>query len=230
MPKDELWQLCRAAYEQYQCDFLQGRKAYVRYVNDFISFHLPAVGLNDADIRLHFMHVCAIKELLEERHDLVEVFFSNDKFGKEDFSRMYSLFDTGKTLERKPVCLAHFSKEQLNLIANFVRTDEMFGEKTPIRDIKNLFECKLTMPIQTHSNRKVAVLFGSLCYHGLIPYNWQFILEKYKLISSSATNEPLRASQIRNALAQARQSKVDDFEATCKELAKELLFGSKKGK
>ena len=65
LPENELWLLFRAAYEQYKSEILNGEKAYSRYVNDFFSYHLPVVSMNEADTRLHVMHVCAVKEMLE---------------------------------------------------------------------------------------------------------------------------------------------------------------------
>ena len=79
-------------------------------MNDFIYYHLPCLSIREADIRLHVMHVFALKELLEERRDLVDAFFSKDVFEEKDFLLMDALFNKGKNLEEpEPVCLAHFS-------------------------------------------------------------------------------------------------------------------------
>ena len=88
MPEDELWQLCRIAYEQYKSEIINGEKAYSRYVNDLFYYHLPVPAMSEVDMRTHFMHVCEIKELLEERRDLVEAFFSKDKFEVKDCQQM----------------------------------------------------------------------------------------------------------------------------------------------
>ena len=44
LPENELWQLYRAAYEQYQSEIRNGEKAYSRYVNDFYYYHLPCTS------------------------------------------------------------------------------------------------------------------------------------------------------------------------------------------
>lgn len=74
MPKDELWQLYCAAYEQYQSEIINGEKSYSRYVNDFYYYHLPAMNMSESDARVHIMNVCGLKELLENRRDLVDAF------------------------------------------------------------------------------------------------------------------------------------------------------------
>ena len=209
MPENELWQLYRAAYEQYQSEILNGEKAYSRYVNDFYSYHLPCAYMNEEAIRLHVMRVFALKELLEDRSDLVEAFFTKDSFCEEDFFQMDYLFNKGMTIvEPEPVFLAHFNDEQISLIRGFAKSASLFKPEASEEDIKNLFECKLSHPLQATVNRNVALFFGKLREKGLIPHAWQMIIEENKLISSSSDNQPLRASQLRCGLAQARNASL----------------------
>lgn len=70
--KDELWTLFRAAYEQYQSEIVNDSKLYDRYVNDFISYHLPVFSQEEESIRNHFRNLFSIYELLTTRKDLVE--------------------------------------------------------------------------------------------------------------------------------------------------------------
>ena len=204
MPENEVWQLYRAAYEQYQLEILNGEKAYSRYVNDFVSYHLPCASMYEAEIRLHIMRVLAIKELLEERRDLVLAFFTKETFEEKEYLQMYYLFNTGKNIVPDTVFLAHFSDWQIYLITQFVNETSLFNRIVTEEDIRNLFECQLTVPLQATVNRHVALFFGKLRDQGLIPHSWQLIMENHKLVSSSATNEPMRASQLRCGLSQAR--------------------------
>lgn len=234
LPEDELWQLFRAAYGQYQSEILNGEKAYSRYVNDFFTYNLPAMYMSEADVRTHVMNVCSVKELLEERHDLVEAFFSKDKFEKKDYQNMHYLFNTGKKLDPDPVVLARFSDKQIRLIADFANDTSLFVTRVSENNIKNLFDCTLSMPLQATNNRHVALFFGSLREYGLLPFSWQMIVENNKLLASSKTNEPLKASQLRCGLAQARKAKLflkaqsreknEDvgFESSCREFIKKL--------
>ena len=228
MPEDELWQLCRTAFEQYKSEIINGEKTYSRYVNDLFYYHLPVSGLSEADMKTPVMHVCELWELLEERRDLVDAFFSKDKFEKENFLQMQKLFNSGKCIEPKPVFLAHFSNEQIARITEFATVTSLFRAEVTEEVVRNLFECKLHKPLQANSNRNVALFFGALREHGLLPFQWQMILEKNKLLSSSTNNEPLRASQLRCSLSQAKNPKLGKkklsnqkdeevgFESTCK--------------
>ena len=228
LPGDELWQLCRTAFEQYKSEIINGEKKYSRYVNDWFYYHLPVSGLNEVDMKTHFMHVCELRELLEERRDLVDAFFSKPKFKKKDFLQMFNLFNSGKCIQPKPEFLAHFSNEQIARITEFATATSLFRVEVTGEDVRNLFECKLQRPLQANSNRNVALFFGALREHGLLPFQWQMILEKNKLLSSSTNNEPLRASQLRCSLSQAKNPKLGKkkqsnqkdeeigFESTCK--------------
>ena len=197
-------------------------------MNDFIYYHLPCLSIREADIRLHVMHVFALKELLEERRDLVDAFFSKDKFEEEDYQQMLHLFNTGKGIEPKSEFLAHFSHEQLARITEFVTASSLFRNEVTEEIMRDLFECRLQRPLQANSNRNVALFFGALREHGLLPFQWQMILERNKLLSSSTNNEPLRASQLRCSLSQAKNPKLGKkkksnlkdeevgFESTCR--------------
>ena len=148
MPGDELWQLCRIAFEQYKSEISNGEKAYSRFIYDFMYYHLPVTGMSEADMRTHFMHVCEVVELLEERRDLVDAFFSKDKFEEEDYQQMLHLFNTGKGIEPKSEFLAHFSHEQLARITEFVTASSLFRNEVTEEIMRDLFECRLQRPLQ----------------------------------------------------------------------------------
>lgn len=154
------------------------------------------------------MHVCALKELLEERRDLVEYFFTKEDFQEYDFHKMYDLFNLGKALNAEHECLATFSEQQIQLITKFANDIPLFCSKVTAEDIKALFSCTLDIPLQASSNRYVALFLGTLRAQGFLPYSWQMIIENYKLLSSSSNSKPLRASQLRNYLNQARNAKL----------------------
>ena len=232
LPKDELWQLYRAAYEQYQSEILNSDKAYHRYVNDFFTYHLPITVISETDLRLHVMNVFAIKELLEERKDLVETYFNRNSFEQLDYLKMNNLFNSGK--KAKKDSLANFGDHQIHLITEFANRTSLFVVKVTTKEIKELFDCKLRIPIQATNNRHVALFLGALRSYGLLPFSWQKMIEEHKLISSSETNEPLSASQLRCGLSQAKKRELSNerdadlkdsevgFESTCKDFVMKL--------
>lgn len=134
LPENELWQLYRAAYEQYQCEIIKGEKKYSRFVNDFIAYHLPTLCTHEDQIRLHVMHVFSIKELLEERCDLVDYFFSRENFEEKDYRQMEHLFNTGSTIESgknvSPISRRSRYVSSRNLQNQQNCSDKMFQKRT----------------------------------------------------------------------------------------------------
>ena len=178
------------------------------------------------------MHLFAVKELLEERKDLVETYFTKVSFEHEDFLEMNGFFNSGS--KAKKDSLAHFENYQISLITEFANKTSLFVANVTEKDMKELFECKLQVPIQATNNRHVSLFFGALRDYGLLPFSWQKMIAEHKLISSSETNEPLSASQLRCGLSQAKRSKLVNarnaglkdpdvgFESTCKDFVIKL--------
>lgn len=180
------------------------------------------------------MHVFSVKELLDERCDLVNFFFSKDIFEEKDYRQMEHLFNTGGIIEPERKCLANFSKKQVGMITDFVNSTKIFRHDVSEDDMANLFKCQLHTPLQANVNRHVALFFGALRQYGFLPFSWQMIIEENKLVSSSANNQPLRACHLRCSLSQAKNiklakekssvNKMEDigFEATCNAFVKKL--------
>lgn len=119
-------------------------------------------------------------------------------------------------------------------LQQFANDVSLFKNAVTDSDIKDLFKCQLTKPLQASINRHVALFFGALRSYGLLPFRWQMIIEENKLIASSANNEPLHASQLRCCLSQAKNVKLAkmkltnykiedlEFETVCENFVKKL--------
>ena len=219
--KDELWVLYSAAYEQYQSEVLTGEKKYSRFVNDFISYHLPFFCKNQEAIRLHSRNLAIIHELLMERQDLVVSFFGKETFAEEDYLQMHKLFNTTNHISDVQARLASFSAEQINLITDFVNEVNLFSVHVTEADMEGLFGCALKLPLKTTCNRRMAIFFDALRTEGLLPFAWQKIIGDNCLVASSQTEKPLTAKQIGTSLTQAKRLDNGD-KSMYYELAKHL--------
>lgn len=133
--KDELWTLFRAAYEQYQSEIVNDSKLYDRYVNDFISYHLPVFSQEEESIRNHFKNLFSIYELLTTRKDLVEKFFKLPEFGKKDFLEMVHSFNHIEYVVETPHSLATFNENQIRLITQFANESNFFVDTVDERTV-----------------------------------------------------------------------------------------------
>lgn len=222
MPDDELWQLYRAAYEQYQSEILHGEFTYHRFVERFISYYLPAFCMDEADSRLHFMHVFELKDLLENRSDLVELYFSNDSFEENDFIQMSQEFNFTDFIIKKSTVLAHFNDIQIGLITDFLNEAELLIDKVSEADVVALFSCTLKKPLKPQVNRRIAKFFDSLRSEGFLPHAWQKLIADNKLVVSSSTGKPLTAHMISSYLSDYKLGGEDLLNSKCKQLTKKL--------
>jgi hypothetical protein len=221
LPEDELWQLYRAAYEQYKSEIQSGDYSYNRFVARFFSYHLPVFCMNEAETRLHVMHVCELKELLESRRDLVETYFSQDVFEKEDYVQMNKEFNTNDFVIKKPTVLACFNDDQISLISHFANEANLFMYPVDDADIRNLFSCSLAQPLRAKVNRRVAKFLDSLRNEGFLPHAWQKMIADNRLLSSSVTGKPLSAHMLGSYLSDYKQGS-DTLDGMCKQLTIKL--------
>ena len=223
MPENESWQLYRAAYEQYQSEILHGEFTYHRFVERFFSYHLPAFCQNEAEARLHFMNVFELKDLLENRRDLVEHYFTKDSFEEDDYARMNREFNQCEAIVNKAKVLAHFNDRQISLITDFLNDDNvgLLVDQVTEADVKALFSCTLKNPLKPQVNRRITKFFDSLRNEGFLPHAWQKMIAYNKLVVSSYTGKPLTAHMISSYLSDYKQGE-DTLYSQCKSLTQKL--------
>lgn len=162
--EDDLWNLCKYAFEEYRKDVRFGRKRYHRYVADVLSFNVPIASNKIADWKLHSKNLSCIHELLEDRIDLVRKYFMRDTFtlndfenllkelnflddacfeSVENFSEQISEVVTFPSLLPRDVYIGHFTKEQLHVIVQFVNKVGLFTRKVSVKEMSSFFQCSL---------------------------------------------------------------------------------------
>ena len=214
--------MCQAAYAQYQIEIINGRKKYHRYVSDFLSFHLPIESNAINDRRIHSRNLSTMYELLSERQDLVELYFTSTCFDYEKYERLIDelncegecshrnyLFNNyvdkiGISSSRKR--LAYLLPEQISFLTDFFNANNFFSKKLTLEDTENLFACNLDEPLQALNNSRMAMFLFCLRDQYILAHNWQKLIQDYKLISSSSTGLPLKCHNLGNALSEFRKS------------------------
>lgn len=220
-PEDELWDLCQAAYAQYQVEIVNGRKKYHRYVSDFLSFHLPIESNDINDRRVHSRNLSTMYELLSERQDLVELYFTQACFNYELYQRLieqlncegecsqlnYQFNDYADVadLSSSHQRLAYLSSDQISYLTEFFNANDFFSKRLTVEDTTNLFACRLDKPLPSLNNARLAMFLFCLRDEQILVHKWQKVIEDYELISSSKTGLPLKAHNIKNALTQYRR-------------------------
>ena len=172
LPENELWQLYRAAYKQYQSEILHGQFTYHRFVERFVSYHLPAFCLNEADARLHIMNVFELKDLLDpDRYLISDIEYEGDNTGNRFiFSLLFSVY-SGNDIDK--------IKKFTDL---FVMDDDfVFAKKST-----DIFLSLIATAMNTSNIENVMDVFPDIDYARLLDHNWisTFIDETYKAIDT----------------------------------------------
>ena len=143
LSKDELWDLFKVSYKRYQTEVINDRKIYNRYVNDLISYHLPVFTSDEEAIRKHFQNLFCVYELLTDRKDLIEKYFTKSTFEKTDFSEMLHEFNHVEVILKDSNGLASFNRKQIKLVTDFANKKNFFTTPIDENTIEKFFNCTL---------------------------------------------------------------------------------------
>lgn len=206
---NELWTLFRAAYEQYQLEIVNDNKLYDRYVNDFISYHLPVFSNVEEVVRNHFRNIFCLYELLTNRKDLVEKYFIRTVFEVEDFNEMLYSFNHLDYKITKSKILASFNEAQIRLITQFANESNLFVYKVDEKTIDDFFRCNLDNGLIVTNMANILPLLYELSRQKMIPYNWVSLLADNKLLIPQKTMKSSTRMAISSRLTELKDSVVD---------------------
>lgn len=179
-----------------------------------------------------------MEEFLEEREDLVVIFFTKVDFEYHDYKVLHHKFNTtepppnGQYLHGKPPSIlqtaqetkpkqdfqCYFDSTQLNLIARHANEVHLFSADVSEEDMRKLFSCQVSKQLKARSNRRVAFFFDMLCSKNLICKQWQSVIAKHKLILSSSTDKPLTTTKRSSATSDAKSTNASIYEAIRKKV------------
>lgn len=206
---NELWTLFRAAYEQYQLEIVNDNKLYDRYVNDFISYHLPVFSNVEEVVRNHFRNIFCLYELLTNRKDLVEKYFIRTVFEAEDFNEMLYSFNHLDYKITKSKILASFNEAQIRLITQYANESNLFVYKVDEKTIDDFFRCNLDNGLIVTNMANILPLLYELSRQKMIPYNWVSLLADNKLLIPQKTMKSSTRMAISSRLTELKDSVVD---------------------
>lgn len=202
---DELWALFRAAYEQYQLEIVNDKKLYKRFVNDFVSYHLPYFGQDEHLTRMHIRNLSNVYELLTERFDLIEKYFDKDSFVYEDYVVMVKEFNTIEHVFDHSKQMAWFNDEQIRLLLNYINdVEEIFVEDITESELKGFFACNLEKPLVAKRLSWFLMLLNALAHDKFLVRGWQKLIAGNGLLMSNKSNKPVTKTAISSNIARMR--------------------------
>lgn len=233
-----MWLFFKEAHECYQTEVIGCGKLYHRYKKDFLNSHSYTDCQYAAGKNEHKKNFYIMEEFLEEREDLVVIFFTKVDFEYHDYKALHHKFNTtepppnGQYLHGKPPSIlqtardpkpkqdfqCYFDSTQLNLIARHANEVHLFSADVSEEDMRKLFSCQVSKQLKARSNRRVAFFFDMLCSKNLICKQWQSVIAKHKLILSSSTDKPLTTTKLSSATSDAKSTNASIYEAIRKKV------------
>jgi hypothetical protein len=150
-----LWLFFKEAHECYQTEVIGCGKLYHRYKKDFLNSHSYTDCQYAAGKNEHKKNFYIMEEFLEEREDLVVIFFTKVDFEYHDYKALHHKFNTtepppnGQYLHGKPPSIlqtaqetkpkqdfqCYFDSTQLNLIARHANEVHLFSADVSEEDM-----------------------------------------------------------------------------------------------
>lgn len=159
---NKLWLFFKEAHERYQTEVIGCGKLYHRYKKDFLNSHSYTDCQYAAGKNEHKKNFYIMEEFLEEREDLVVMFFTKVDFEYHDYKALHHKFNTtepppnGQYLHGKPPSIlqtaqetkpkqdfqCYFDSTQLNLIARHANEVHLFSADVSEEDMRNSSRAK----------------------------------------------------------------------------------------
>lgn len=190
-----LWTLYLTAYRLYQREVIEQKKLYKRFKDDFINGNTYPKRCDVDGLNEHNKNLGILRELLENRLDLIEKYFVRPSFEHKDYLAMQHELDTtevGSTTiseapHIKPLTLdSNVSSEMFEGLAKVLNDTHVFTTSVTVEQVEAMLALKLSSPLKADVNRKVVTFFDALRSHNLIANNWQKIIADSGFFISSA--------------------------------------------
>lgn len=210
-----LWTLYQTAYRLYQKEVIEENKLYKRFKNDFINSNTYPKRCDVDGLNEHNKNLGVLKELLDNRRDLVDKYFLKPSFEHEDYLAMQHELDTtevGSTCPSEFSPIKHLtldsnvSSEMFAGLAKVLNDTHVFTTRVTAEQVKAMLALKLLSPLKADVNRKVVTFFDALRSHNLIANNWQKMMADSGLFVSSASNDPITYSSISTLLGATKKN------------------------
>lgn len=210
-----LWTLYLTAYRLYQREVIEQKKLYKRFKDDFINGNTYPKRCDVDELNEHNKNLGILRELLENRLDLIEKYFVRPSFEHKDYLAMQHELDTtevGSTTiseapHIKPLTLdSNVSSEMFEGLAKVLNDTHVFTTSVTVEQVEAMLALKLSSPLKADVNRKVVTFFDALRSHNLIANNWQKIIADSGFFISSATNSPITYTSISTLLGATKKN------------------------
>ena len=209
--------MVKQAQESYTAEVLTHQKSYRRYVLDFMHSKRYHDETDAWSKNEHLKNYYTIMDLLDSHEKLVRKYFEQAVFDDAQIAGLlneFYTFDLPQTdtpeivLESTPApqttpCIitkSALNRDTIDLIVQLVNEVNLFREKLNADDVATRYETDTLQTVVSNNNTRLVLLLDKLASHDIIPYNWQSVIAKKKLIISSSGKKYLDQHDLSSTL------------------------------
>lgn len=213
-----LFRLVNQAHEAYTAEVLTHKKSYKRFMLDFIHSKQYHDATDAWSKNEHYKNYCIISDLLENHEKLVCQYFNETSLDETKIQKLLDAFNTFECIQRG--CPNQITKnghqsesdisteayeplidrDTIGLIVQLVNEVNLFTEKLDKKDVVTRYEKDILSPVTSRNNTRLVLLLDKLATHDIIPYDWQSVIAKKRLIKSSSGKKFLNQHDLSSTL------------------------------
>ncbi|MBU3809936.1 MAG: hypothetical protein H9802_16275 [Candidatus Phocaeicola faecipullorum] len=221
--KQGLFRLVKQAYELYKTEVIPNKKSYRRYMLDFIHstrYHDATDAWSKNEHQKNYYTVVA---LLREHEELAHKYFVRPTLGKVEISLLLDEFYAADLPQRESASACKESpnrhvaspgniikplldRHTIDLIVQLANEVNLFKEQMNADDVASRYMAGTLQPVTSRNNTRLVILLDKLAMYEIIPYNWQAIISKRKLIISSSGRKFLNQHDLSSTLNRVKDT------------------------
>ena len=219
-----LFRLVKQAHETYKAEVSTLQKSYKRYALDFIhsnQFHDEKDAWSKNE---HQKNYYTITDLLREHEKLVCKYFNRNKLDDAEIADLLNEFYVSDLPKTIPIETGHEDRDRtkpipsnntiesvldkytIDLIVQLANEVGLFKEKLDADDVAARYATDTLRTMTSRNNTRLVVLLDKLASSGIIPYHWQAVIAKKKLVVSSSGRKYLDQHDMSSTLNRSKET------------------------
>ena len=216
--EEGLFRLLKKAHSLYSEEVITHRKSYHRFAQDFSNSTRYHDNTDAWSKNEHRKNHCIVTELLLNQEEIVRKFFDCESTDNPKFINLLNEFyicnlphppiqgDIAvKTLCRESIesnseTNIVIDKKAISLIVRLANEVNLFKEVLNADEITRGFETDDMKPLVSQNNARLVLVLDRLAANNIIPYNWQSLIERKRLLVSSTGKKFLNKHDLASTL------------------------------
>ena len=202
----------------YSEEVITHRKSYHRFARDFSNSTRYHDNTDAWSKNEHRKNHCIVTELLLNQEKIVRKFFDRESTDDQKFIDLLNEFYicdlphppiqgniAAETLCREstdsnPQIDIIIDKEAISLIVRLANEVNLFKDVLNVDAITHDFETNDIKPLTSQNNARLVLVLDRLAVNNIIPYNWQSLIERKRLLVSSTGKKFLNKHDLASTL------------------------------